>query len=93
MFKKSTFSNKEISMEQAIEELEDICIGKVGIEYRVMGGSDDGGSHIKVYLELEENQGLPEIAKKELASPYKGWRVIKLMCPIGYLEAFYPLSS
>jgi len=93
MFQKSTFSNKQISMEQAMEELEYLCIEKVGIEYRVRKGSDDGGSHINIYLEMEENQVLPDIAKQVLSSPYKGWRVIKLLCPVGYLESFFPMNK
>tara|TARA_B100000900_G_scaffold358960_1_gene330152 strand:- start:276 stop:563 length:288 start_codon:yes stop_codon:yes gene_type:complete len=76
-----------------MEAIEHICIEDIGIEYRVKHGSDDGGSHIAVYFELEEGESLPNKAKSLLSSPFCGWRVIKLICPPGYLAAFFPLAE
>lgn len=76
-----------------MEAIEDICIEDIDIEYRVKLGSDDGGSHIAVYFELEDGEKLPDKAKRLLSSPFCGWRVIKLICPPGYLAAFFPLAK
>jgi len=50
--------------------------------------SDDGGSHI--VLRVERNEDDTTGYKKTFpAGSYMGWRVLKVSVPSGYLEVFY----
>lgn len=74
---------------QVKEEIHEICISEIDEEYRVFLSSDDGGTHFVVWFE----ETIPEKAKKLLSSPFKGWRLLKVSCPDGYLNAYFPTSG
>ena len=69
--------------------LHEICIADIGEEYRILWQQDDGGTHLVVAFEDK----MPENARELIASPFMGWRTIFLICPIGYLECFHPLTK
>mgnify|MGYP001421464693 CR=1 FL=1 len=71
------------------DKLHDILIGEIGEEYRVLWENDDGGLHITIAFE----EVCPPLAKKLLPGQFMGWRLIKKICPEGYLGVFYPLSK
>ena len=80
---------KKAPKEKVDDALHEICIDKIGEEYRVLWKSDDGGHHIVVAFEEE----VPSIAKDLLHGMFMGWRLILMKCPEGYLEAFYPIKE
>lgn len=84
------YTQKQKGLKQDVEdELHEICIDKIGEEYRILWQQDDGGNHIVVAFEGE----CPSLAKELIQSTFRGWRLIKLICPIGYLQVFYPLNK
>ena len=50
--------------------------------------SDDGGSHISVHIERNEDDTTGLKGRPPFNS-YRGWRVLFLNVPKGYLAAFY----
>ena len=80
---------KKEPKEKVEEALHELCIDKIGEEYRVLWKSDDGGLHIVVAFE----EFVPEIAKEYLHGSFMGWRLILMKCPEGYLQAFYPIEK
>ena len=84
------YAQKTKSPKNEVEDrLHEICIDDIGEEYRILWQQDDGGSHVVVAFEDE----VPPAAKNLLDSPFMGWRLIKLICPQGYLQVFYPLNK
>lgn len=75
--------------EDVEHRLDTICILNWDTEYRVVFNSDDMGEHISVFFEGE----VPEDSRFLLVSPFHGWRLVRIMVPEGYLEAFYPLGE
>ena len=70
------------------DRLHEICIEDIGEEYRVFFKSDDGGEHICVAFE-----GIvPPGTRKLIDTPFMGWRLIIVITPVGYLDAFHPLN-
>mgnify|MGYP003122973566 CR=1 FL=1 len=80
---------KKFPKEEVEDVLHEICIAEIEEEYRVLWQSDDGGHHIVVAFE----EKIPPKAKELIQSPFMGWRLIKLICPEGYLGVFYPLKN
>jgi len=80
---------KKSSKAKVEEKLHEICIEKIGEEYRVLWQSDCGGNHIVVAFE----EKAPDIAKDILRGVFMGWRLILMICPKDYLAAFYPLNK
>ena len=56
--------------------------------FLVVAQSDDGGRHIVMMAEWDENEQTPW-DDKSLEVDYKGWRVMRMTVPEGYLSAFY----
>jgi hypothetical protein len=81
--------DEKASKELVEEELDRICITEIGEEYRILWQADDGGNHVVIAFEEE----CPQKAKDIFHSTFMGWRLIKLVCPKGYLEVFYPLKK
>jgi hypothetical protein len=71
------------------EKLHEILIEDIGEEYRILWESDDGGNHVVVAFE----EFCPPITKTLLPGDFMGWRLIRKICPAGYLEAFYPIKE
>ena len=71
------------------DALNELCILNWDTEYRVLFQSDDMGEHVVVAFEGEA----PEDSKEKIRTPYMGWRAIRMVVPIGYLGAFYPLGE
>ena len=84
------YVQKEKSPKKIVEDiLHEICIDKLGEEYRILWESDDGGNHIVVAFE----EFCPPGSKEYLPGQFMGWRLIKKICPSGYLEVFYPIKK
>lgn len=80
--------NKKVPFKTVESDLDEICIDKIGEEYRIFQQSDDGGNHVVIAFEKK----LPKDTRKLIKNPYMGWRIIFLIVPEGYLEVFHPLK-
>ena len=82
--KKSKFEDAKISLAKAVVEIYE---GTFDIQLR----SDDGGSHITLYVEVENpsenltHEGLIKFHHETVK--WEGWRFIMMKCPIGYINA------
>ena len=90
MQSKTKFANrKKIPAKEAIEKIDEICIDKIGEEYRVKIDNDDSGSLLNVLFE----EKCPDLAKELIQNPFYGWRRVLTIVPEGYLAVFYPLNK
>jgi len=84
------YEQKTKSPKEEVEDrLHEILIEEIGEEYRILWESDDGGYHIVIAFE----EICPPKSKELIPGSFMGWRLIKKMCPKGYLEAFYPIKT
>jgi len=82
-----TYKHKKATKAEIDDALNELCIMNWDTEFRVVFQSDDMGEHVVVAFEGE----VPEDSKDKIRTPYLGWRVIRMVVPVGYLAAFYPL--
>jgi len=62
----------------------------VDTAFLVTGKSDDGGRHIVAMAERDENDNSPwKEGWNDPPLSERGWRVIAMNVPTGYLEVFY----
>ena len=80
---------KKFPKSEVEDRLHEICIEDIGEEYRVLWQSDDGGNHLVVAFEDK----FPPNTREFISTPFMGWRTIFLICPVGYLNCFYPLKK
>ena len=80
---------EKISKEEALEKIDEICIGKIGEEYRAKIESDDGGNHLSIYFE----GSCPALAKEYFHGSFHGWDTVIIIVPEGYLAVFHPLKK
>ena len=77
----------EDAKRELAKEIVDIYEGTFDIQMK----SDDGGSHIVLYVEVENPN--EKLIHEELNNFYckrpkwQGWRLILMKCPIGYINA------
>ena len=75
--------------EEAIESLKQHVSGVYDGVFDVKFKSDDGGSHITLYIEVEDTSEPldPFISDAIWVPKWKGWRFIIMKCPPGYIDA------
>ena len=73
---------------EMISYLTSLVPDMVDTAFLVIGASDDGGRHIVMMAEWDENEKSPW---KEISKDFdnKGWRTMRMTVPQGYLEAFF----
>ena len=79
----------KLPKEEVLELIDEICIEKIGEEYRVAFESDDGGYHACISFE----EKCPPLAKEIFQKGFHGWDVILKIVPEGYLAVFHPLTA
>jgi len=79
----------KLSKKEVIDLIDEICIDKIGEEYRVAFESDDGGYHVCISFE----EKCPALAKEIFQAGFHGWDVILKIVPSGYLAVFHPLNK
>jgi hypothetical protein len=89
------FSGEKAPKEEAQKALMLLTAGVYDGRYTVRFESDDGGSVINLYLEVEEpNSPLDKFLSDSLiTSKWMGWRFIITKCPLGYIDAILEASK
>lgn len=83
------FSGKKADPQTAISKLMQHAAGIFDGRFHALIKSDDGGSHVVLYLEVDEpNDPLDSFLVDALHVPkWMGWRFILCKCPPGYIDA------
>tara|TARA_Y100000592_G_scaffold84361_1_gene135167 strand:+ start:1231 stop:1500 length:270 start_codon:yes stop_codon:yes gene_type:complete len=74
----------KLTYEQLIEVLTPMIVDLTDNAFAIRKGSDDGGTVVQVYIE----EGLQGKTQPPLPPRCKGWRVVWVNCPTGYIDAF-----
>ncbi len=82
------FSGEKASKAQAEKTLRQHVAGVCDLRFTVKFEQDDGGSHICLYIEVEDPDAQLEqgVSDALYAPKWEGWRYIILKCPIGYIS-------
>ena len=82
----------KLTDEQALSYVKDLAIDYTDNRFHVAFASDDGGRHICIYVEKEE--GEQDVWDESfLREDHKGWRILRVSVPVGYIEAFFLTKS
>tara|TARA_Y100000592_G_scaffold73359_1_gene114246 strand:- start:2400 stop:2696 length:297 start_codon:yes stop_codon:yes gene_type:complete len=83
------FSGKKADPQTAISKLMQHTAGVFDGRFHAKVESDDGGSHITLYVEVEDpNKPMDSFLVDALHVPkWMGWRFILCKCPPGYIDA------
>ena len=83
------FSGKKADSQTAISKLMQHVAGVFDGRFHAKITSDDGGSHITLYVEVEEpSQPLDPFLSDAIYFPkWMGWRYVICKCPPGYIDA------
>ena len=73
-----------LTYEQLVEELTPIIVDVTDNAFAIKKSSDDGGSLVEVWIE----GGLQGTPNPRLPPQCRGWRVVWVSCPQGYIKAF-----
>jgi len=77
----------KLPKEQAIELLMADTADCTDNRYYVRHASDGTGSHLCIYVETVHTKDTTKFVwKKEPPYKFKGWRVIRIFVPIGYID-------
>ena len=76
--------NDKLPYEQLVEELTSIVVDVTDNAFAIKKSSDDGGTVVEVWIE----EGLQGTPNPRLSPQCKGWRVVWVNCPTGYIDAF-----
>ena len=74
----------KLSYEQLVEVLAPIIVDTTDNAFAIRKWSDDGGTVVEIWIE----QGLQGIPNPHLPPQCRGWRVVWVSCPTGYIDAF-----
>ena len=74
----------KLTYEQLVEVLTPIVVELTDNAFAFKKGSDDGGTVVQIYIE----EGLQGKTQPRLPPQCKGWRVVWVNCPTGYIDAF-----
>ena len=78
--------------EQILSYVKDLAIDYTDNRFHVGFASDDGGRHICVYVEQEPDE--EDVWNDAFCSAdHKGWRILRVSVPVGYIEAFFSDKS
>lgn len=83
------WSGEKSSKKEAEKSLRQYIAGVCDLRFTVKFDQDDGGSHICLYVEVEDPaEPLGAGLRDAICMPkWEGWRYIVSKCPIGYIEA------
>ncbi len=83
------FSGEKTPKKEAEKALMAHVAGLFDGRYTVKFESDDGGSMINLYVEVEEpRMPLDKFLAQALVTPkWMGWRYVITKCPLGYIDA------
>ena len=83
------WADEKAPQKEAEKALRQHVSGVCDHRFTVKFQSDDGGSHITLYLEVEEvDESLPIGLYDSLNfAKWMGWRFLIMKCPIGYISA------
>ena len=84
-YKKNWQSNK-ISAKEAVDLLMREAADYTVNRYTVQVQTDDGGTHLAVIAERDEQGNEPY--HKEIVPRFMGWRTVWFMVPHGYIDTF-----
>tara|TARA_R100000458_G_C8254025_1_gene230418 strand:+ start:1081 stop:1350 length:270 start_codon:yes stop_codon:yes gene_type:complete len=73
-----------LTYEQLVEELTPIIVDVTDNAFAIKKSSDDGGSLVEIWIE----GGLQGTPNPRLPPQCRGWRVVWVSCPQGYIKAF-----
>ena len=73
-----------LAYEQLVEELTPIIVDVTDNAFAIKKSSDDGGSLVEIWIE----GGLQGTPNPRLPPQCRGWRVVWVSCPQGYIKAF-----
>lgn len=83
------FSGEKLSKKETIKKVSQYVVGIYDGRFCVKFDSDDGGTVLNVYLEVEQTSlplsGLLQDAFKH--SKWHGWRYVVTKVPLGYIDA------
>ena len=74
----------KLTYEQLVEVLTPMIVDLTDNAFAIRKGSDDGGTVVQVYIE----EGLQGKTQPPLPPQCRGWRVVWMNCPTGYIDAF-----
>ena len=74
----------KIDYEGLKELLTSLVVDITDNAFAIKKSSDDGGSLVEVWIE----EGLQGISNPQLPPQCRGWRVVWVSCPHGYIDAF-----
>ena len=83
------FSGEKASKIEAERSLRQHVAGVCDLRFTVRFEQDDGGSHICLYVEVENPSDPLDAPLVEALhfSKWEGWRYLIIKCPIGYIDA------
>jgi hypothetical protein len=89
------FANKKSPKDEARKELIKYVRNVCDLEHMVCFASDDGGTHIVIYVEVEvPADPLPSFLRESLHhSKWMGWRQMVIKCPIGSIGTTIPIRD
>jgi hypothetical protein len=74
----------KLTFDELKEELTSIVVDITEQAFAIRKWNDDGGSMVEVWIE----GGLQGIPNPQLPPQCRGWRVVWVSCPQGYIKAF-----
>ena len=74
----------KLTFDQLVEELTPIVVDLTDNAFAIKKSSDDGGTVVEIYIE----EGLQGKTQPHLPPRCKGWRIVWVSCPTGYIDAF-----
>lgn len=80
----------ELTDQQILSYVKDLAIESTDNRFHVDFASDDGGRHVCIYVEREEQEN-NVWDESFFNQDHKGLRILRVSVPVGYIEAF--LSS
>ena len=81
-----------ISDKDMLSYLAEKTVEQTDSKFTIKFASDDGGRHICIYYEASEDESA--WSEEEFNSTdFKGWRVLRVRCPIGYIDTFIKINK
>ena len=74
----------KLTYDQLVEVLKPIVVDTTDNAFAIRKWSDDGGTVVEIWIE----EGLQGIPNPHLPPQCRGWRVVWVSCPTGYIDAF-----
>ena len=74
----------KLTYDELVVELTPIVVELTDNAFAIKKSSDDGGTVVEIYIE----EGLQGKTQPRLPPQCKGWRVVWVSCPTGYIDAF-----